>query len=93
MLQTVADDLRVLKAEVTKFRDREQKFMSLPLDMETDDDDDSLSNYSWIDDELPEDVDINEDPSYYPEDMTKNFITAIVTPKSYDLRPRRHDRY
>ena len=61
---------------------------SLPLGLDIDDDD-SFSDYSWIDEELTEDVDFNEDPNYFPEVVAENFnaTTALIT-KNYDLRPR-----
>ncbi|KAL6286826.1 hypothetical protein ACE6H2_011216 [Prunus campanulata] len=50
---------------------------------------DSEFNWSsWIDTNLPEDVDSSEDPDYLvPEEVGENFITAS-TIKEYDLRQR-----
>ncbi|RXH90597.1 hypothetical protein DVH24_035361 [Malus domestica] len=50
--------------------------------------DSDLNWSSWIDTNLPEDVDSSEDPDYLvPEEVGGNFITAS-TLKEYDLRQR-----
>ncbi|KAF6168043.1 hypothetical protein GIB67_011428 [Kingdonia uniflora] len=56
----------------------------LPLDMESD-----IDMVSWIDQELPEDVDNSEDPDYmYREEIGENSITTSSLSRKYDLRPR-----
>ncbi|XP_028964430.2 protein GAMETE EXPRESSED 1 [Malus domestica] len=50
--------------------------------------DSDLNWSSWVDTNLPEDVDSSEDPDYLvPEEVGGNFITAS-TLKEYDLRQR-----
>jgi len=55
--------------------------------------DDSFSDYSWIDEELPEDVDFSEDPNYFHEEVAENFNTTALITKNYDLRPRTRSRH
>ncbi|XP_020255243.1 protein GAMETE EXPRESSED 1 [Asparagus officinalis] len=80
LLQTLMEKVCMLE------KNSGMKSLSMVMDG---DDDDSWSHYSWIDEELPEDVDINEDPSYYPEEVAENFKATALIAKSYDLRPRR----
>lgn len=55
--------------------------------MESDTD---ISQNSWIDEELPEDVDIDVDPNYVlPEEVAENSITTTSVGRKYDFRPRR----
>ncbi|CAL9762139.1 unnamed protein product [Musa acuminata subsp. burmannicoides] len=51
----------------------------------------SVSQYSWMYDELPEDVDDKVDPDYiFPEEeVGENSITVISDSRKYNLRPRR----
>lgn len=59
------------------------------MSIETDSCSSNLSQYSWIDKELLEDVDSKMDPNYiFPEEVSENSITTSITRK-YDLRPRR----
>ncbi|KAL0908709.1 hypothetical protein M5K25_023215 [Dendrobium thyrsiflorum] len=50
----------------------------------------SWSGYSWIDEELPEDVDMDVDPNYaLPEEVADNSImTTSSACRKYNLRPR-----
>ncbi|PKU70792.1 protein GAMETE EXPRESSED 1 [Dendrobium catenatum] len=50
----------------------------------------SWSGYSWIDEELPEDVDMDVDPNYaLPEEVAENSImTTSSACRKYNLRPR-----
>ncbi|XP_010258270.1 PREDICTED: protein GAMETE EXPRESSED 1 [Nelumbo nucifera] len=44
---------------------------------------------SWIDTELPEDVDNCEDPDYtFPEEVGENSVMTTSITRKYDLRPR-----
>lgn len=44
---------------------------------------------SWIDSDLPEEVDNCEDPDYrLPEEVAENSLTANSITRTYDLRPR-----
>ncbi|THU49065.1 hypothetical protein C4D60_Mb06t05640 [Musa balbisiana] len=51
----------------------------------------SVSQYSWMYDELPEDVDDKVDPDYIlpEEEVGENSITVISDSRKYNLRPRR----
>ncbi|KAF8398897.1 hypothetical protein HHK36_014761 [Tetracentron sinense] len=44
---------------------------------------------SWIDTELPEDVDYCDDPDFLPEEVGENSVTTTSITRKYDLRPRR----
>ncbi|KAF6166977.1 hypothetical protein GIB67_030670, partial [Kingdonia uniflora] len=60
----------------------------LPLDMESDDESD-IDMLSWIDQELPEEVDNRKDPDYmYQEEIGENSIATSSLSRKYDLRPR-----
>nr|XP_009405055.1 PREDICTED: protein GAMETE EXPRESSED 1 [Musa acuminata subsp. malaccensis] len=51
----------------------------------------SVSQYSWMYDELPEDIDDKVDPDYIlpEEEVGENSITVISDSRKYNLRPRR----
>ncbi|KAJ1701460.1 hypothetical protein LUZ63_001239 [Rhynchospora breviuscula] len=49
--------------------------------------DDSLSGYSWLCEELPDEVDSKLDPDYdFPEEVAQNFTAPFN--RKYNLRPR-----
>ncbi|XP_038985412.1 protein GAMETE EXPRESSED 1 [Phoenix dactylifera] len=80
---------QLLQTLVEKVHNMEQnsgnKFLSYSMESDTD-----LSRYSWIDEELPEDVDVDVDPNYaLPEEVAENSITTTSVSRKYDLRPRR----
>ncbi|XP_078180463.1 gamete expressed protein 1 [Carex rostrata] len=51
--------------------------------------DDSLSGYSWLCEELPDEVDSKLDPDYaFPEQVGENFTTSASLNRRYNLRPR-----
>ncbi|MBA7567582.1 hypothetical protein ES708_09297 [subsurface metagenome] len=44
---------------------------------------------SWIDSDLPEDVDYRDDPDYrFPEEVAENSVATNSITRTYDLRPR-----
>lgn len=46
---------------------------------------------SWVDFDLPEDVNTHEDPDYVaPEEVAENSITTTSTTRRYNLRHRPH---
>lgn len=46
---------------------------------------------SWIDSDLPEDVDYCDDPDYrFPEEVAENSVATNSITRAYDLRPRSH---
>lgn len=58
----------------------------------------SNSNYSWLYDELAEEVDQEVDPDYMlpeaEEEVGENYSTAITDSRRYNLRPRqRHPTF
>ncbi|XP_010917216.3 protein GAMETE EXPRESSED 1 [Elaeis guineensis] len=80
---------QLLQTLVEKVRNMEQnsgnKFLSYSMESDTD-----ISQYSWIDEELPEDVGVDVDPNYVlPEEVAENSITTTPVSRKYDLRPRR----
>ncbi|MQM09774.1 hypothetical protein Taro_042651 [Colocasia esculenta] len=55
--------------------------------------DSGFSGYSWIDEELPEDVNSCDDSDYVlPEEVAENSICTTSSAKRYELRPRRCQR-
>lgn len=60
-------------------------------DMQNEDEDtDSELNWSsWIDTDLPDDVDNLEDPDYkFPEEVVESSVTVFSAKKRYNLRHR-----
>lgn len=74
MLQTVLEKINGME------RDKE----ALSWDTNSD-----IDWSSWIDTDLPEEVDDYEDPDYIvPEEVGENWITTSSLATRYDLRPR-----
>lgn len=82
LLQTLLERVRHIEESSGKKR------AALSMESDDEDSDGSLSKYSWIDQELPEDVDIDEDPNYLLEEVAENSITAGSITRKYHLRPR-----
>ena len=53
----------------------------------SDEEDSDLSGYSWIDEELPEEVNVGEDPDYV---IKESYGCAAYGGRKYELRPRLH---
>ncbi|KAH7683796.1 Methyl-accepting chemotaxis protein (MCP) signaling domain-containing protein [Dioscorea alata] len=82
LLQKLIDKVNIMEQNSGK------KLLSLSI--ETDSCSSNLSQYSWIDKELLEDVDSKIDPNYiFPEEVCENSITTTSITRKYDLRPRR----
>jgi hypothetical protein len=72
-----------------------------PWSTGSDDDEKSLSDYSWVFDELQEEVDSEIDPDFmlpkdeiygknhlFQEEISQNSLTASATTRRYNLRVR-----
>ena len=94
---------RLLQTLVEKVRALEENAGWRALPYETEESEGSLMNYSWVFDELADEVDSKVDPSYalppvraprrwsevvLPEEVGENSITTSVG-RRYNLRPRK----
>lgn len=73
---------QMLQTLVDKVNGMQRKELSWDMD--------SDANWSsWVDFDLPEDVNSLEDPDYViPEEVGENFITTTSTTRKYNLRHR-----
>ncbi|XP_059641842.1 protein GAMETE EXPRESSED 1 [Cornus florida] len=82
---------QMLRTLIEKVNDMQSKRDEL-WDVDSD-----VSWSSWIDTELPEDMNIVEDPDYLlpdyllPEEVRENSVATSLITRRYDLRPRRHN--
>ncbi|XP_073006273.1 protein GAMETE EXPRESSED 1 [Typha latifolia] len=80
---------QLLQTLVEKVRAIEENSGNKLLSYSTESDE-SISNYSWICKELPEDIDSDVDPNYIlPEEVSENYTSTTSITRRYDLRPRR----
>ena len=53
--------------------------------------DSEMNWFSWVDTELPEDLDNLEDPDYIlPEEVGENSVATTITTKKYNLRSQQY---
>ncbi|WOK93977.1 protein GAMETE EXPRESSED 1 [Canna indica] len=81
MLQTLVEKIRIMEQN----GGLQNKVLPLWAESEV-----SMSCYSWMDEELPDDVDEQVDPDYmFPEEeIGENSITTFPDSRRYNLRPR-----
>nr|CAD1826128.1 unnamed protein product [Ananas comosus var. bracteatus] len=79
LLQTLIERVRAIEDNSGK------KYLTYSSDSDR-----SIGDYSWIVEELPDDVDSKADPDYnLMEEVAENSFSAASATRRYDLRPRR----